>query len=92
MVQSSLLRAYRKGSKYMTNLKTWAIKTGFLAIKTAAQTAIGVIGGASLVTEVNWAVVGSSVLLAIVTTFLMHVGDLDVDGMIEQKEKEKSLG
>ena len=34
----------------MTNLKTWFIKTGFLAIKTAAQTAIGVIGGALLVT------------------------------------------
>lgn len=76
----------------MTNLKTWFIKTGFLSIKTAAQTAIGVIGGASLVTEVNWAVVGSSVVLAIVTTFLMHVGDLDVDAMIEQKEKENSLG
>lgn len=76
----------------MTNLKTWFIKTGFLSIKTASQTAIGVIGGASLVTEVNWAVVGSSVVLAIVTTFLMHVGDLDVDAMIEQKEKEKSLG
>lgn len=76
----------------MTNLKTWFIKTSFLSIKTAAQTAIGVIGGASLVTEVNWAVVGSSVVLAIVTTFLMHVGDLDVDAMIEQKEKEKSLG
>lgn len=76
----------------MTNLKTWFIKTGFLSIKTAAQTAIGVIGGASLVTEVNWAVVGSSVLLAIVTTFLMHVGDLDVDSMIEQSESKKGLG
>ena len=76
----------------MTKIKTWLIKTSFLAIKTAAQTAIGVIGGASLLTEVNWAVVGSSVLLAIVTTFLMHVGDLDIDAMIEQKEKKKSLG
>lgn len=70
----------------MTNLKEWFLKTLFLALKTAAQTAIGVIGGASLFSEVNWAVVGSSVLMAVLTTFLMHISDLDIDAYFEEKK------
>ena len=67
----------------MNNLKKWFLETSFLALKTAAQTAVGVIGGASLFSEVSWAAVGSAVLMAVVTTFLMHVSELDVDGLIE---------
>ena len=70
----------------MTNFKEWFLKTLFLALKTAAQTAIGVIGGASLFTEVNWAVVGSSVLMAVITTFLMHISDIDIDGYFNEKK------
>lgn len=62
--------------------KKWLKAAGIRAIKTVAQTAIGVIGGAVLFTEVNWAVVGSSALLAGIMSLLMNIA-----GLPEIKEK-----
>ncbi len=47
-------------------------------VKTAAQTAIGVIGTTALITEINWAVVGSTVALSVVMCILMNLANLPV--------------
>lgn len=48
----------------------WAKKAGMRAVKTMAQTAIATIGSTALLTEVNWAVVVSTVALAGVLSLL----------------------
>lgn len=70
------------------NGNLWVRARGFLASMlaragwTMAQTAIGVIGGAQLFGEVNWAMLGSAVLLAGVLSCLKSV----VAGMPEVAE------
>lgn len=58
----------------MTN--KWFKAASIRAIKTAAQTAIGVIGATSIFNEVDWYVVGGTVLLATVMSFLTSVAGL----------------
>lgn len=60
----------------MTNFNTWLKAAGIRAIKTVAQTAVGVIGSTALFTEVNWAVVGSASLLAGILSLLTSVAGL----------------
>lgn len=60
----------------MKNKKTWLKAAGIRAIKTVAQTAIAIIGTTALFTEVNWAVVGSSALLAGVLSLLTSLAGL----------------
>lgn len=67
----------------MKNWKLWMKAAGIRAIKTVAQTAVGVIGGAVLFGEVNWLAVGSAALLAGVLSLLMSVA-----GLPEIKEGE----
>ena len=55
---------------------TWAKAAAIRAIKTIAQTAIGVIGSTALFTEVNWAVVGSAALLASILSILTSIAGL----------------
>lgn len=64
--------------EYLKNrvTKEWAIKAGIRAIKTVAQTAIGVIGSAYLITEVNWSVVVSASLMAGLSSMLMSLKGL----------------
>ena len=45
-------------------------------IRTAAQAAIGAIGSAALFTEVNWPVVGSTVLYSIVACIFSNLSNL----------------
>lgn len=47
-------------------------------IKTAAQTAVGVIGTTALITEVNWAVVASTVALSVIMCILMNLANIPV--------------
>ena len=56
--------------------KKWLKAALIRAIKTVAQTAIGVIGGATLFSDVNWVVVGSSALLAGIMSMLMSIAGL----------------
>lgn len=56
--------------------KKWLKAALIRAIKTVAQTAIGVIGGAALFSDVNWVVVGSSALLAGIMSMLMSIAGL----------------
>lgn len=54
----------------------WLKAAGIRALKTMAQTAIATIGTTALLTEVNWAVVGSASVLAGLLSVLTSVAGL----------------
>lgn len=58
------------------NYKNWLRAAGIRAIKTIAQTAIATIGTSAILSEVNWAVVGSAALLAGILSLLTSVAGL----------------
>lgn len=60
----------------MKNWKTWLHAAGVRAIKTVAQTAVGIIGASMVLSEVDWAVVASASLLAGVVSILTSVAGL----------------
>ena len=60
----------------MKNFKKWAKAAGIHAVKTVAQTAVGVIGASALVSEVNWLTVVSAAALAGVVSLLTSVAGL----------------
>lgn len=57
-------------------MSKWIKAAGIRAIKTAAQTAIGVIGATAVFNEVDWYVVGGTVLLATITSLLTSLAGL----------------
>ena len=65
--------------------KAFLKAAGIRAIRTLAQAAIGAIGGALMVQEVNWLAVGSTALLAAVLSLLTSVAT----GLPELEEKNK---
>lgn len=60
----------------MRNWKTWAKAAGIRAVKTVAQTAVGVIGASAMISEVNWLTVVSAAGLAGVVSLLTSVAGL----------------
>ena len=56
--------------------KTWWKAAGMRAIKTMAQTCLGVIGASVVLSEVDWLVVLSSAVLAAVVSLLTSVAGL----------------
>ena len=58
------------------NFKSWLKAAGIRAIKTIAQTAIATIGTSAILSEVNWAVVGSAAVLAGILSLLTAVAGL----------------
>ena len=58
------------------NFKNWFKAAGIRAIKTIAQTAIATIGTSAILSEVNWAVVGSAALLAGILSLLTSIAGL----------------
>jgi hypothetical protein len=56
--------------------KKWLKAAGVRAIKTIAQTAVGVIGTAAALGEVNWIMVASSAALAGILSMLTSVAGL----------------
>lgn len=59
----------------MRDWKQWT-KAAVRAIKTVAQTAVGVIGASTVVSSVDWKVVVSSAVLAGVVSILTSVAGL----------------
>ena len=66
----------------MKSFKKWIKAAGVRAIKTVAQTAVGIIGASAIISEVNWKVVLSASLLAGITSLLTSIA-----GLPEVKEK-----
>ena len=60
-------------------METFAKKLGIKVIKTMSQAALGVIGSSALLTEVNWAVVASTIVLSGLTCVLMNLSELKED-------------
>ncbi len=60
----------------MRDWKKWARAAGIRAIKTVAQTALGVIGASVAIADVNWPLVGSAAVLAGVVSLLTSVAGL----------------
>ena len=54
----------------------WIKAAGIRALKTAAQTAAAIIGVSALMQDVDWAVVGSTALLAAILSLLTSLGGL----------------
>ena len=61
----------------------WLKAAGIRAVKTVAQTAVGIIGTSAVLGDVNWLFVGSSSLLAGLVSLLTSVA-----GLPELKEGE----
>lgn len=60
----------------MRDWKQWTKAAAVRAIKTVAQTAVGVIGASTVVSSVDWKVVASSAVLAGVVSVLTSVAGL----------------
>ncbi len=55
------------------DLKNWLKCAGIRAIKTVAQTAVSLVGVGAVMSDVDWAMVGSSSLLAGILSLLTSV-------------------
>ena len=55
------------------DIKKWFKAAGVRAVKTIAQTAVGVIGSSAIISEVDWRVVVSASILAGVVSLLTSV-------------------
>lgn len=62
-------------AKIIVNRKWWQA-AGVRAIKTVAQTAIGVIGASAVIADVNWMTVLSASVLAGVVSMLTSIAGL----------------
>lgn len=65
--------------------KVWLKAAGIRAIKTAAQTAVAIIGTAAVINQVNWLMVVSASALAGVLSILTSVAGIPE---VETKEGE----
>ena len=54
----------------------WFYCAGIRALKTCAQTAVGVIGASAIVSDVHWIVVASASALAGITSLLTSIAGL----------------
>ena len=61
--------------------KKWAKAAGIRAIKTVAQAAIAAIGSTAVFTEINWAVVGSTALVAGILSLLTSIAGIPEENL-----------
>ena len=57
-------------------MRSWAQAAGIRAIKTVAQTAVALIGVGTVMTDIDWTMVGSASLVAGVVSLLTSVAGL----------------
>ena len=60
----------------MEELKKWALAALVRAVKTAAQSALGIIGASVALGEVDWALVASAAALAAIVSALTSVAGI----------------
>lgn len=58
-------------------MKEWMKKVGIKTVRTMAQTAIGVIGSSVVLSDVDWKVAASSVVLSGIVCILMNVSQIE---------------
>ena len=63
-------------------MKNWLRCAGIRAIKTVAQTAVSLVGVGTVMSDVDWAMIGSASLLAGILSLLTSVA-----GLPEMEEK-----
>lgn len=73
----------KKTKEYWMN---WAKAAGVRAVKTVAQSAIAAIGASAMISEVDWAVVASTAVLAGVVSILTSVAGLPEVSVPEVEE------
>lgn len=64
-------------------MKNYFEKLGFKVLKTMAQSAVGVIGASTLITQVDWRVVVSTALLSGLVCVLTNLSDLKEEDINE---------
>ena len=64
-------------------MKNYFEKLGVKVLKTMAQSAVGVIGASTLITQVDWRVVVSTALLSGLVCVLTNLSDLKEDDVDE---------
>lgn len=69
-------------------VKNWLKAATIRAIRTASQAAIGAIGAATVFAEVDWKVVGGTVLLATILSYLTSLAGLPEVGAKEDKDND----
>ena len=57
-------------------MRSWAQAAGIRAVKTVAQTAVALIGVGTVMTDIDWTMVGSASLVAGVVSLLTSVAGL----------------
>lgn len=77
----------------MDLIRQWFARAGVRAVKTAAQTAVAVIGGAAAMGAVDWPLVASSAGLAAIVSMLTSVAGIpEVGGGASVPEMVKGAG
>lgn len=73
-------------------MKNWFKETAIKAVKTMAETAAGLLTFGAVMSEIDWAMVGSASLLAGIYTFLINVKSLPGGEDVSQQtfEEEES--
>lgn len=64
-------------------MKKYLEKLGIKVLKTMAQSAVGVIGASTLITQVDWRVVVSTALLSGLVCILTNLSDLQEEDVNE---------
>ena len=65
----------------MNVIKRWLLASTVRAVKTGAQAAVGIIGAAAVMGEVDWALVVSGAALSMVVSYLTSIAGIpEVDG------------
>lgn len=72
-----------------SKIKVWAKAAAIRALRTFAQSALGVIGAAAMINEVNWPVVFSSAALAAVLSILTSIAKTLPEVEAEYKEEHR---